>query len=399
MLLRPRLGRVSLACLITGITLWAQNPLVPAIAVHQDCRSCHQQHDPVDGKGRRGRVGDDAVCISCHLPKASNPGGKPQSLSAARLPGANPVPAKVPQEARYAVPPGGSSHGVRGGGAQTTSYQRVVKEGAHPLTLKNGCSGCHDPHGKRAGKLKGAAFDERGQLLKGMVPVAASQVCFSCHAGPEAAPLTHGEADVGALFSKGAGSRHGMGRLASEHIDLPSLRMSPFKDRLDCTSCHANPDTNGLRGPHFSKFPSLLRAAYGHERDSAFLGGSANDLCYLCHDKRSIESNGSFPLHREHILGFTAGKFPAGRSLRMPRATPQAKPGQSQSPSAGLGFATPCATCHDPHGSRKYPSLIAFDSNVVTRSSLGAVDFSRSGLGHGTCTLSCHGYDHLQTRY
>jgi hypothetical protein len=71
----------------------------------------------------------------------------------------------------------------------------------------------------------------------------------------------------------------------------------------------------------------------------------------------------------------------------------------ASAPLAGFGEPTPCATCHDPHGSLNNPSLIRFDPAVVTRSSVGGVDFYRSGLGHGTCTLTCHGYDHVQAKY
>jgi hypothetical protein len=308
------------------------------------------------------------------------------------------IPRAMTAAGNLAKPPGGSSHLKWDRASAGANYVRVVGAGKGQFVLRQGCSSCHDPHGKTIHKLAARAFDTRGQLIAGAKPVFAAQVCFGCHAGPDAAPLAALPPDLGLLFSPGRGSSHGIGRSVSDRADLPSLRVSTFKDRLDCTSCHASPDATGLRGPHVSRFPSLLRAAYGHERDVPFLAGRHNDLCYLCHDQRSIESNQSFPLHREHLTGFRNSPIALKTTppLRIGGEPQAARP---RSFFLGLGEPTSCATCHDPHGSLKSQALISFDPKVVTRSSVGGVDFSRSGLGHGTCTLSCHGYDHIQTRY
>ncbi|HJW08441.1 MAG TPA: cytochrome c3 family protein, partial [Holophagaceae bacterium] len=219
-------------------------------------------------------------------------------------------------------------------------------------------------------------------------------------AGPEAARLLHGDSDIGALFLKGSGSAHRPGTRASDAATLPSLRLGLFQGTLDCTSCHANPNPSGPRGPHTSPFPSLLKAAYGHEAELAGAGDRSNELCFTCHDKASIQGNQSFPLHAQHILGFTGS---AGAQPRRPDAFMGlpliARPPAPGPATAGFGRPTACATCHDPHGAPKAPALIRFDPAVVTRSSFGIIEFQRTGLGHGSCTLSCHGYDHVQTRY
>lgn len=253
------------------------------------------------------------------------------------------------------------------------------------------------------------AFDTRGQLL-GIKPVSIAQRCFGCHAGPEAAPLHFLDSDVGGVFGKGSLSSHGIGRTSADRPDLPSLQGMTFQGKLDCTSCHDNPDPAGPRGPHASPYPFLLKATYGREGDAASAGDRSNELCFTCHDRHSIESNRSFPLHREHLYGFTGSTPIGGRhrpstlevgnilplGLRMGRTVDVRG---ATSLFAGFGEPTPCATCHDPHGSAKNPMLIRFDPSVVTRSSMGGMDFYRNGLGHGTCTLTCHGYDHVQTRY
>ncbi|HJU84192.1 MAG TPA: cytochrome c3 family protein [Holophagaceae bacterium] len=284
--------------------------------------------------------------------------------------------------------------------ARSRNYARMLDVSQRKaMILQNTCTGCHEIHAKDdAARLRTTAFDERGQLL----PVKRStvaQVCFGCHAGTEAARLLHGDSDIGALFVKGAGSSHQPGLRASDTSGFPSLRLGLFQGTLDCTSCHANPNPAGPKGPHTSPFPFLLRAAYGREADLAVTGDRSNELCYSCHDKNSIQGNQSFPLHAQHIQGFTGS---AGAQYRRPDAFMGlpifARPRSGQTP-AGFGRPTACATCHDPHGSPTSPSLIRFDPAVVSRSSYGLVEFQRTGLGHGSCTLSCHGYDHVQSRY
>ncbi len=386
----------------------AQHP--DPTATHQDCMICHASHHAVPGSVPLERSTNDADCIACHVAPGSGliPTTTTTTTTAAAkvaasmtanlvvktfLAGNESTPLKA-----IPVPPGGSTHGQRGPGATGAKYVRVVGNGFKRTKLITGCTACHDPHGKSPGKLKALAFDARGNLLSGVKPTTVAQICYGCHAGPEAAPLLNANADLGQLFSQGTQSSHVIGSQVSDRPDLPSLRSGTFKDRLDCTSCHTNPDSAGLRGPHVSRFPSLLDAAFGHEKDAGFLGRRTNDLCYTCHDQRSIESNRSFPLHREHIYGFTGSQPTTSLPLGV-RPVPLLKLGRPLAPFPGFGEPTPCATCHDPHGSRKYPSLISFDTTVVTRSSVGGVDFYRSGLGHGTCTLSCHTYDHVQTRY
>lgn len=365
---------------------------------HPGClAACHQTHRPLDMNGRRilRPVSLDAICLSCHG-GSSQP---TQDLGALKLAQSSAV---------------ASRHGMPLVKRSETAYRRAVQQGSarqagKAVSLSDDCSACHDVHGKEPGMLSRNAFDTHGQLL-GIKPVNNAQRCFGCHAGPDAAPLHFSDPDLGALFGKGSLSSHGIGQTAADRPDLPSLRAGAFRGKLDCTSCHDNPDPNGARGPHASPYPFLLKASYVREGDVGNVGDRANELCFVCHDRHSIESNRSFPLHREHLSGFT-GRRPAEKEhrssthdpvnslplgFRMGRASNM---GGTNSLFAGFGEPTPCATCHDPHGSAKNPVLIRFDKSVVTRSSVGGMDFYRNGLGHGTCTLTCHGYDHIQTRY
>ena len=391
-----RWGRLSAGLLLMVALLGAlpgpaSSALKPRLKeAHPSClAACHQTHRPINGtKAARLRTLEE-TCLGCH-------GGPPRptvDLGASKLPLTGAV----------------SRHGVPPEGKPAAPYRRVVHQTRKDLVLRHDCTGCHDVHAKQVGMPSQNAFDPRGQHL-GIKPISTAQVCFGCHAGPEAASIPFQEPDLGALFATGSGSSHGLGRSAADRPDLPSLRNLAFKGKLDCTSCHDNPDPAGPRGPHASSYPYLLKAAYGREKDLTGTGERSNELCFTCHDRYSIESNRSFPLHREHISGFTGTNPARGKNSPSAAGPGNGLPlgfkvgragtvGGASSLFAGFGEPTPCATCHDPHGSLKNPKLIQFDPAVVTRSSYGGVDFFRTGLGHGSCTLTCHGYDHAQTRY
>jgi predicted CXXCH cytochrome family protein len=88
------------------------------------------------------------------------------------------------------------------------------------------------------------------------------------------------------------------------------------------------------------------------------------DLCYRCHDRNSILSDTSFPLHRKHVVE----------------------------------QRTPCAACHSAHGSDA-PSLVELDQTIVKPNSKGIRAFNSQGSGGGQCYLSCHGADHDPESY
>lgn len=402
--MRYLLRRLTLACLANVLLAQAPVPLpaqglarakVGTSSAHRNCAACHKGHKGTMGGNlakptRPGRGGGDQLCLACH-----------EGLNA--IPTADGAP-KLPAWSGQ-----GSGHlKNRFGSGRAETYSRSVRSRTRNLRLAQDCSGCHDPHGKERGRLRATAFDARGQLLDRR-PVSVAEVCFGCHAGPEAAPLPSGNPDVGSLFAKGAASSHAIGSTAAGRPELPSLRTSAFQGGLDCGSCHDNPDPAGPRGPHVSPNTSLLKASFGREKDLARLGDRVNDLCFLCHDRQSIISNQSFPFHAQHLSGFTnsgsgstrrrASGFSEAAGVLGIRSPKDFGPGRGGAYMPGYGEITVCATCHVSHGSIRQAALIEFDRSVVTASSVGAASFQRAGLGHGTCTLTCHGYDHVQTRY
>ena len=43
--------------------------------------------------------------------------------------------------------------------------------------------------------------------------------------------------------------------------------------------------------------------------------------------------------------------------------------------------------------------LISFDPDVVRPNSFGRTDFRRNGFRGGSCNLSCHEHDHIDSEY
>jgi len=140
---------------------------------------------------------------------------------------------------------------------------------------------------------------------------------------------------------------------------------------ITCTDCHGSDDPIGPRGPHGSSYAGLLKLNY-QVGDELPESEYAYALCYKCHERRSILSNESFPYHRQHIQGDTAG-----------------------------GLGTSCFTCHDAHGSTQYPNLIRFDESVVSPNLQDKLKFDPQGYSarHGACYLNCHGVEHSPKEY
>jgi len=96
-------------------------------------------------------------------------------------------------------------------------------------------------------------------------------------------------------------------------------------------------------------------------------------LCYACHSRSSILGDQSFSGHSRHIVN----------------------------------ERTPCSVCHTAHGvdgisgnSINNASLINFDLGVVQPlPSSMVLEYRSFGDQSGTCTLRCHGKDHVDAVY
>jgi predicted CXXCH cytochrome family protein len=260
------------------------------------------------------------------------------------------------------------------------------------------CSDCHDPHSVsgdavvRARGL-GSARAPIGQTLLGVpgvgvggAPVAEAryeyEVCFRCHgdASRDLGVERRRQADSGSLrleFAPFAASAHPVVN-PSDSPESPSL--VPALERgsmIRCTDCHNNDagpavGGRGPDGPHGSRFAHLLERRYT-TRDFTTESAIEYDLCYKCHERASILGDESFRTHKLHVVD----------------------------------NKTACSACHDPHGvdatragGSDHTHLINFDLVVVEpEATTGRLEFEDRGRFAGSCTLACHGAQHLDLEY
>ncbi len=244
------------------------------------------------------------------------------------------------------------------------------------------CVDCHNPHA--ADTTDAVPPDAPGSLnlVRGVdsngsgTPDAAYEyeLCFRCHADSTntGAPLVSrqfNQTNTRVETSLANASYHPV-QGAGKNPNSPSL-ISPYTTSsiIYCTDCHNNnqgPGANGTgpNGPHGSAYSPILERQfvltdYSSENSSTYA------LCYKCHSRSSILRNDSFREHKRHI-----------KSKK-----------------------TSCATCHDPHGVVNTTHLINFNTDYVTPSGSGRLEFVDQGTFKGECFLTCHGADHDPERY
>jgi predicted CXXCH cytochrome family protein len=338
------------------------------------CATCHDSHG-ADTRGRLlkvSRKGDD-LCLGCH-------GGD----------------GTIPITPELAKP---SSHAADtrlrhdAGEKPDAPEARRLPEDSVGSPRHSSCMDCHDPHTSNtspavAPRGSGALAGVWGIDLQGKRVAPAQreyEVCFKCHGDsankPQDAVKTgprrrNADTNLRLVFSPSAVSSHPVAAPGRTAV-VPSLK-APLTtaSMILCTDCH-NSDSGpaagggGPRGPHGSRYPSLLErqyltADYTQETSEAYA------LCYKCHDRQKLLSDQStFPSHAAHVLGKKNGK------------------------------PTPCSACHAAHGVSSVAAfngrgahLISFDLSIVQQNQSGMLSYETSSTGHGSCTLSCHGEEH-----
>ena len=269
---------------------------------------------------------------------------------------------------------------------------RRAPEGRLRVTRTVECTDCHNPHavigGLLTAALSGAGLgpllppamkDVPGVNLAGL-PVDKAhfyyEVCFRCHADRPVIVANRiprqqdSGGNVRRQFLPTAASAHPVAAPSRRTGEVPSL-LAEWRTRrfVSCQDCHNNPDAVSAGGtlpdgPHGSRFEHLLVARY-ETRDFTIESPQTYALCYQCHDRNSVLGDESFSLHSRHVV--------RGR--------------------------TPCSACHTAHGvsgaSSQHGHLINFDISIV-----GGQRFHvDSGRFSGTCTLSCHGVQHVNFTY
>lgn len=334
---------------------------LPYVSMYDNaCRSCHTSHS-APFRPRLLYDRPSQLCIRCHDGVGAVDVGPVLNLRSGHRVGALP--------------------GARGDAGGLIRRAQQVE-----------CADCHNPHAVaddavRAvvdGVGRGVAVPAAMQHVSGVslagAPLARAafyyEVCFKCHGD---APVFGGRRIVRQRDTLGNIRREFLPTSASAHPVttparrtgevpslLPALRSRAY---ISCQDCHNNPDAldeGGLQanGPHGSRFDFLLSARY-ETADFTSESPQVYALCYKCHDRNSILADESFPLHRRHIVN----------------------------------ARSPCSACHAPHGvpgsAAQHSHLINFDVSIVG----GRRFFADTGRFSGSCTLVCHGVNHVNFTY
>jgi predicted CXXCH cytochrome family protein len=183
------------------------------------------------------------------------------------------------------------------------------------------------------------------------------QLCYLCHS--DSANLPEGSTNKAEEFDPTNESFHPV-EMPGRNSRVPSLvRELSVTSTIGCGDCHGNNDAYGPKGPHGSDYEPILVAKY--KTEDGIEGPKTYELCYMCHDRRSVLRDESFKRHNLHIV-----------SKR-----------------------TSCFTCHDSHGNVENEHLISFNEDVVGPSDVkGGPEYITRAAGMPTCYLKCHDADH-----
>jgi len=404
------------------------DPSVPPDVFHLDasrqvqCTSCHDPHDATYRKFLRTDDRFAALCLACH--RLKNWAGSAHATSRASWSGTGTAPwpsfsyatvaengcenchrphaAPHPAELLAQVQEQAVCMVCHNGNVASKNLEpEFLKVSAHPVAATDGvhtpredpatmsrhvtCTDCHNPHQAVAASGRSAAMSwslrgVQGVDLSGAVVTEARfeyEVCLKCHGITD--QVTPGlvrqdnTRNVRVEINPSNPSYHPLAA-AGKHPALQGLEPGYEATSLvACTDCHNNDEwtDSGMRprGPHGSRFEPILERDY-QQGDPAVESFQSYALCYKCHSRNVLLNSGPFP-HRTHV-----------------------QTGQAS-----------CAVCHDAHGSREHVRLINFMLRdrtglaVVTPNRTGLLQYRSTGLGHGECSLTCHGQDHDHRSY
>jgi predicted CXXCH cytochrome family protein len=177
------------------------------------------------------------------------------------------------------------------------------------------------------------------------------ELCYLCHS--DSANLAD-DKNMAVYFDPTNPSYHPV-EMEGKNQSVPSLvRVLNITSRISCGNCHGNNERNGPRGPHGSDYSSLLVAEY--RTQNGISDPKAHELCYMCHDYRSIWRNESFRHHSKHITENYIS----------------------------------CFSCHASHGSTENRHLIKFNELVAVVNTSEPNYYMPSNQGNPRCYLTCH---------
>ena len=311
---------------------------------HAACASCHT---PNAARGKSGLMRfsmPEKNCIDCHT------GDGPGKNIAADLKKISVHPVSLELDA----------HNAR---------ENLVNPPVRHVT----CADCHNPHANSGApgtksQVSGALASVAGISAGGGVLSAVTheyELCFRCHGdsaarGPARVPRQFVQTNTRLEFNPGNTSFHpveAFGKNSRSPSLIPPLTTASL---VSCGDCH-NSDQGtatggtGANGPHGSAFTPLLERLL-RLTDGTPYNPANFALCYKCHASTVVDSSlsSSWSGHQTHIENYKAA----------------------------------CTTCHDSHAATQ-PHLINFNTAYVQPVN-GVLNFTATGMNHGTCTLTCH---------
>jgi predicted CXXCH cytochrome family protein len=404
------------------------------------CAACHRSHSSQGPSLLKTPTSQLTLCATCHS-DPTNPAGAANiatDYSAA--------PANDPFTRSYFL------HDPTAGAVGHLSAESDVFAGVSNRHAE--CADCHNPH--RADANTDAAPDTAGwttssrtvgatgvSVANGAAGSAPTytlvatitkeyQLCFKCHSGytqllPNAAvPFSQFELDKGIEFNPANLSYHPVeaaGKNGTTAMTNGLVGTSPYKlwdlttgSTVRCLNCHADsakvsqdpgisprPGTNlptqdASLPDHASQNRGILILPYRDRTlKSSFEGYAAADfaLCYACHAEApfvdatgNVQSETNFRYHGLHVSALQ-NRGSGGTSI--------------DATGGGQGDAV-CAECHFrihgtalavKPGDANNARLVNFAPNVDT----GSGGWASTGVGSGTCALTCHGYVHSSRAY
>ena len=389
------------------------------------CTSCHDPHEDRQAKFLRASNQGGALCTACHKPAGWRNSDHANSIATWNGTGTNPWPnSTVTNVADNACLNCHSTHGAAHperllakasepenctgchGGAvakkdiasefnklyrhpiNDSQWKHDPSEAPQTMARHVTCNDCHNAHATTStstaapaapGALRGVkSVNQSGSVIPD--PSYEYEVCNKCHGvnEPTTARIARQSAtrNIRSKINPVNPSFHPIAapgkNLTIRGLEVPYTASS----MIGCISCHNNDSWTATgtspKGPHGSLYDPILVAQYTTS-DPSFESYQNYALCYQCHNQNWLltDQANTFP-HRRHVV------------------TDQAS----------------CATCHDAHGSPQNAHLINFmlrDNNstvvVSPSASTGQLSYTSLGIGHGQCSLSCHGYDHKPSKY
>jgi predicted CXXCH cytochrome family protein len=345
-----------------GTKPWLANPSISV--AENGCGNCHQTHGAPHPQRLLTNAQEPRVCLNCH------------NGSVAR---------KYLEGEFFKF----SAHPIF-----STNWVHDEKEGSNTMERHVACSDCHNPHQAFAaptrppmvpGPLEGVS----GINISGGTISKANyeyEVCLKCHGIRDQTTSGFVRQDnvrnVRLEINPSNRSFHPVAT-TGRNTTLRGFEAGySTASIISCTDCHNNDawrrGGTQPRGSHGSQYAPILAANY-QVNDPATESFQSYAICYQCHNRNALihDSPGSFKdgdisLHQLHVVD----------------------------------QRTPCAVCHDAHGSRQNLALINFmlrdetGRTVVSPSTKNKrISFESTGPGQGRCFLRCHGTNHDPTPY